>query len=163
MIEPGRTVSDGELQPINGAQMGQSIDSMGNPLQVVNNGKYSSNTAILSFGVEFFVDEFFGFAKKPTRYMNNYEDPDWVPPPKPKKEDKKVDEPKDTGDTSDDKGSSSASSDDPTPNIPKTEPAAGTPTGSPAQTTPTSPPKRTTPPKRTPPKRPKPKKNDFEL
>ncbi len=50
LFEPGRTVTDGEIRPLNGTKNGSSLDASGNLLPVVNNGDYSAHTRIVSFG-----------------------------------------------------------------------------------------------------------------
>jgi long-subunit fatty acid transport protein len=56
-FENGRTVTDGDIAPINGAQHGQSVDAMGNALPPVNNGTYTANTQVLSLGMTIAWDE----------------------------------------------------------------------------------------------------------
>lgn len=60
VYEFDRTVSDGEIRPVNGAAHGESVDDMGNPLPVVNNGRYHAQTHIVSFGVTFRFDDLAG-------------------------------------------------------------------------------------------------------
>jgi long-subunit fatty acid transport protein len=60
-----RTVTDGQLRPVNGAQHGDPVDDMGNPLPAVNNGRYHGETHILSFGLTLRFDELAGRKHKP--------------------------------------------------------------------------------------------------
>ena len=55
-----RTVTDGDIAPVNGAAHGESIDDAGNPLPAVNNGKYHGETHILSIGLTARFDELVG-------------------------------------------------------------------------------------------------------
>jgi long-subunit fatty acid transport protein len=57
ILESSRTVTDGEIAPINGAQHGMPLDSQGNPLPAVNNGTYSGSNQILSVGLTVGWDE----------------------------------------------------------------------------------------------------------
>ena len=66
VYELDRLVTDGDIRPVNGAQHGDSVDDMGNPLAPVNNGKYHAQTHILSFGVSFRFDELLGRKPRPS-------------------------------------------------------------------------------------------------
>lgn len=52
-----RVVGDGDIRPVNGAQHGDSVDDMGNPLPPVNDGRYHGQVHIVSLGVRFRFDE----------------------------------------------------------------------------------------------------------
>jgi hypothetical protein len=60
VYEFDRTVTDGDIAPVNGAAHGESVDDAGNPLPAVNNGKYHGQTHIISFGVTLRFDELIG-------------------------------------------------------------------------------------------------------
>ena len=60
VYEFDRTVTDGDIAPVNGAAHGESVDDAGNPLPAVNNGKYHGQTHIISFGVTLRFDELVG-------------------------------------------------------------------------------------------------------
>ena len=62
VFEPGRTVDPGtgNVRPVDGAQHGQPVDSMGNPLPAVNEGQYAGHMNIFSFGVVAVFDEILG-------------------------------------------------------------------------------------------------------
>jgi long-subunit fatty acid transport protein len=62
VFEPGRTVDPGtgNVRPVDGAQHGQPVDSMGNPLPAVNEGQYAGHMNIFSFGVVAVFDEIIG-------------------------------------------------------------------------------------------------------
>ncbi|HEY6463755.1 MAG TPA: hypothetical protein VIY73_26480, partial [Polyangiaceae bacterium] len=68
VFEPGRTVAPGEgqIRPIDGAQHGAPVDSQGNLLPAVNEGKYSGHTEIFSFGVVAVFDEILGWPRAKT-------------------------------------------------------------------------------------------------
>jgi long-chain fatty acid transport protein len=55
-----RTVTNGDIAPVNGAAHGDSVDDAGNPLPAVNNGRYHGQTHIISFGVTLRFDELVG-------------------------------------------------------------------------------------------------------
>jgi len=60
VYEFDRTVTDGDIAPVNGAAHGDSVDDQGNPLPAVNNGKYHGQTHIISIGVTLRFDELVG-------------------------------------------------------------------------------------------------------
>src|SRR6185312_6526626 len=60
VYELDRTVTDGDIAPVNGAAHGDSVDDQGNPLPAVNNGKYHGQTHIISIGVTLRFDELVG-------------------------------------------------------------------------------------------------------
>jgi long-chain fatty acid transport protein len=68
VFEPGRTVAQGtgNVRPVDGAQHGQPVDSMGNLLPAVNEGQYSGHTEIFSFGVVAVFDEVIGTDRSKT-------------------------------------------------------------------------------------------------
>jgi long-chain fatty acid transport protein len=92
VFDLGRTVAPGtgEIRPIDGAQHGAPVDSQGNLLPAVNEGKYTGHTDIFSFSVVAVFDEILG-----TQRSKTWTHPKTAPsPPKteePKKE--KEDEP----------------------------------------------------------------------
>jgi long-chain fatty acid transport protein len=47
-----RTVTDGDIRPVNSGKDGQTVDGNGKPLPAVNNGTYTGFTHVVSFGVE---------------------------------------------------------------------------------------------------------------
>jgi long-chain fatty acid transport protein len=54
---PDRDVTNGDIRLINALQQGQTIDTVGNPTPVVNNGHYHAETQILSFSINIAWDE----------------------------------------------------------------------------------------------------------
>ena len=63
--EIDRTVTNGDIAPVNGAANGTSVDDAGNPLPAVNNGRYHGETHIISFGVTLRFDELAGRTHRP--------------------------------------------------------------------------------------------------
>jgi long-subunit fatty acid transport protein len=55
-----RTVTDGDVAPVNPAQHGQSIDSNGKPLLAVNNGTYDGGIQMLSVGLRVEIETLLG-------------------------------------------------------------------------------------------------------
>jgi long-chain fatty acid transport protein len=85
MYEPDRTVTNGDIAPINPAQHGASIDSTGKPFAAVNNGTYRGQTQIVSLGVTFAWDELVGKKRIPV-WASDWEErrePPKPPPPPP--------------------------------------------------------------------------------
>jgi long-subunit fatty acid transport protein len=60
MYEFDRNVTDGDIAPINGAQHGASVDSQGNALPAINDGRYHGQTSIFSLGMTIRFDELVG-------------------------------------------------------------------------------------------------------
>ncbi|HEY2743579.1 MAG TPA: outer membrane protein transport protein [Polyangia bacterium] len=60
VYEFDRTVTNGDIAPVNGAANGASVDDQGNPLPAVNNGKYHGRTQIISIGLTLRFDELVG-------------------------------------------------------------------------------------------------------
>lgn len=73
-VEPGT----GALRPINGAKQGRTVDSAGQLLPAVNEGRHSGFNHVISLGVVVFLDEAIG---KPRRDVNAFEET--APEPKP--------------------------------------------------------------------------------
>lgn len=63
VFDVSRTVTDGELRPINALKGGASVDSAGNPLPVVNNGTYSGFIHLFSAALVVELDQFLGFGR----------------------------------------------------------------------------------------------------
>ena len=60
-----RVVTNGDIQPVNGAANGTSVDDAGNPLPAVNNGRYHGETHIISVGLTFRFDELVHRKRRP--------------------------------------------------------------------------------------------------
>lgn len=60
IFDVSRTVSDGELRPVNGTQHGASVDSTGAAYPAVNDGTYTGHSRILSLGATVHLDALFG-------------------------------------------------------------------------------------------------------
>jgi long-subunit fatty acid transport protein len=94
VFEPGRTVDQGtgNVRPVDGAQHGQPVDSMGNQLPAVNEGQYSGHTQMFSFGVVAVFDEVLGTQRSKT-WSNAKPLISPAPKPAPPKDEEKKDEP----------------------------------------------------------------------
>jgi long-subunit fatty acid transport protein len=96
IFEPDRTVTNGDIAPINPVKNGMPVDSNGNPFAAVNNGTYRAQIQIISLGVSFAWDELAGKKRVPVWA------PDWEerreppkpppPPPPPPPEEEEVEE-----------------------------------------------------------------------
>lgn len=63
VFDVSRTVTDGELRPINALKGGASVDAAGRELPVVNNGSYSGFTHLFSAALVVELDYLFGFGR----------------------------------------------------------------------------------------------------
>ncbi|MBS2011819.1 MAG: outer membrane protein transport protein [Deltaproteobacteria bacterium] len=66
VFDVSRTVTDGQLRPVNALKGGASVDATGKDLPVVNNGSYSGFTHLFSAAVVVELDYLFGFGRGAT-------------------------------------------------------------------------------------------------